>query len=55
MAADPPEPARAFAEAAQLLKDWAHRVARTAGADTRPGFVRRYWRKRNQRAGLALD
>jgi len=53
--ADPAEPAQAFAEADQLLKDWEQRVAFEAGADTRPGFVRRYWRKRNQRAGLVLD
>jgi ferric-dicitrate binding protein FerR (iron transport regulator) len=53
--ADPPEPAQAFAEADRLLEDWEQRVALEAGADTRPGFVRRYWRKRNQRAGLVLD
>jgi dipeptidase len=53
--ADPPEPARAFAEADRLLEDWERRVARKTGADTRPGFVQRYWRKRNQRACLLLD
>jgi dipeptidase len=53
--ADPPDPASAFAEAERLLEDWEHRVARKAAADTRPRFVRRYWKKRNQRAGLLLD
>jgi dipeptidase len=53
--ADPPEPARAFAEADRLLEDWERRVARKAGTDTRPRFVQRYWRKRNQRACLLLD
>jgi dipeptidase len=53
--ADPPEPADAFAEGQRLLEDWADQVARKAGADTRPGFVRRYWKKRDERAGLRLD
>lgn len=53
--ADPPEPVRAFAEAKRLLEDWEERVARKAGPDTRPGFVRRYWKKRNRRADLLLD
>jgi dipeptidase len=53
--ANPPDPASAFAEADRLLEDWEHRVARKAGADTRPRFARRYWRKRNERASLLLD
>mgnify|MGYP001554722053 CR=1 FL=1 len=53
--ADPPEPARAFAEGDRLMEDWERRVARKAGTDTRPRFVRRYWRKRTQRACLLLD
>jgi dipeptidase len=53
--ADPPEPADAFAEGKRLLEDWKDQVARKAGADTRPGFVRRYWKKRDERAGLRLD
>jgi dipeptidase len=52
---DPPDPASAFAEAERLREDWEHRVARKAGPDTRPGFARRYWKKRNQRAGLRID
>ena len=53
--ADPPDPASAFAEAERLRADWQDRVARMTGPDTRPGFVRRYWKKRNQRAGLRID
>ena len=53
--ADPPDPASAFAEAERLRADWEDRVARKIGSDTRPGFVRRYWKKRNQRAGLRID
>ena len=53
--ADPPEPASAFAEAGQLLKEWGSRIAREAGSDTRPRFVRRYWKRRSERAALLLD
>jgi dipeptidase len=53
--ADPPDPASAFAEAERLLQDWEGRIAREAGADTRPRYVRRYWKRRNERAGLRLD
>jgi dipeptidase len=53
--ADPPDPARAFAEGERLLEDWEERVIRKAGADRRPGYVRRYWKKRDKRAGLLLD
>ncbi len=53
--ADPPDPASAFAEAEQLRADWEDRVSRKTGPDTRPGFVRRYWKKRNQRAGLRIE
>ena len=53
--ADPPDPAGAFAEAERLRADWEDRVARKTGPDTRPGFVRRYWKKRNQRAGLRIE
>jgi dipeptidase len=51
---DPPDPASAFAEAERLRADWENRVARKAGPDTRPRFARRYWKKRNQRAGLRI-
>jgi secernin len=49
----PPEPAEAFAEADELLAKWTAGVtAETAGRDMRPTWVRRYWAKRAQRAGL---
>ena len=48
----PPEPATAFAEADELLAKWTAAVARQAGRDMRPTWVRRYWAKRDQRAGL---
>jgi secernin len=53
--ADPPEPAHAFAEGKRLLEDWEDQVRRKAGDDTRPRFARRYWKKRDARAGLLLD
>jgi dipeptidase len=52
--ASPPESAAAFAEADRLLARWTARVAAEDPADARPGFVRRYWRTRNRRAGLLL-
>ncbi len=48
----PPAPGAAFETHHRLLEDWVDRVARVAAADTRPWYVRRYWRKRNHRAGL---
>jgi dipeptidase len=47
-------PAEAFAEGERRLADWTARVA-AAGApeDHRSAFVRRYWAKRDARAGLA--
>jgi secernin len=51
----PPEPAKAFAEADRRLREWTRRVAATAGPDRRPALVRRLWRVRNERTGLALD
>jgi dipeptidase len=53
--ADPPDPAEAFAEGDRLLEDWEGQVVRKKGSDTRPRFARRYWKKRNERAGLLLD
>jgi secernin len=53
--ARPPEPAAAFAEADELLAKWTAAVcAQTAGRDMRPTWVRRYWGKRAQRAGLPV-
>ena len=51
--ASPPEPAAAFAEADELLARWTAALAsRPGGRDIRPGWVRRYWQKRDARAGL---
>ncbi len=50
--AAPPAPAKAFAEADELLARWTAAVAAGSGQDVRPGWVRRYWQKRNTRAGL---
>ncbi len=51
------EPAEAFAEGDRRLAAWTARVeaARVADPrpDARPGFVQRYWAKRDARAGLA--
>ena len=50
--AEPPEPAKAFAEADDLLARWAAAVAAHGGRDIRPSWVRRYWQKRNALARL---
>lgn len=51
--AAPPEPAAAFAKHRELLKKWTPAVAKAVGGDSRPGYVQRYWAKRDRRAGLA--
>jgi len=48
-----PELASAFAEGDRLLADWTRRVTAAEAPDMRPSLVRRYWRIRNERAGLA--
>jgi len=54
--ADPPEPAKAFAEGDRRLAAWTARVAAAAGdTDLRPRWARRYWAVRNERAGLAAS
>jgi hypothetical protein len=50
--ADPPDSAAALAEGDRLLARWTEAVLAHAGADTRPGFVRRLWKKYNARAGI---
>jgi dipeptidase len=50
--AAPPEPRAAFDEGDRLLAEWTARVAAAAGPDTRPRYVRRYWRVRDERAAL---
>ena len=49
--AAPPDPAEAFREADAALARWDAGLPDTA--DRRPWFVRRYWRVRDRRAGLA--
>ncbi len=50
--ADPPDPAAAFAEGDRLLEAWTRAVARQKVRDRRPLPVRRYWSRRNRRAGM---
>lgn len=51
--ADPPEPAKAFAEGDRRLAAWTARVADAAGErDVRPLQARRYWRVRDARSGV---
>ncbi len=50
--AEPPEPADAFAEADRLLERWTADVWGEGLDETRPIWVRRYWRVRNDRARL---
>ncbi|MFH2007526.1 MAG: peptidase U34 [bacterium] len=52
--ADPPPPAAAWAEGDRLLEGWLAGMTSSPVADKRPWFVRRYWRRRNRRAGLDL-
>jgi len=48
-----PSSAGAFAEAEARLAEWTARVAAAGpGPDVRPAFVRRYWARRDERAGL---
>jgi secernin len=51
--AAPPDPTAAFAEADELTGRWLAAVAAVAVDDVRPGYVRRFWRTRNERAGIA--
>jgi secernin len=49
----PPTSAEAFAEADRVTATWLARVSdEGAVADTRPAYVRRYWRVRDRHAGL---
>jgi secernin len=49
--AAPPDPDEAFAEADRRTATWLARIGGPV-ADTRPAYVRRYWRVRDRRAGL---
>ena len=53
--ADPPDPSTAFATADELLTRWTETVLRQSTVDTRPLLVRRYWQRRNRRAGLSFE
>ncbi len=53
--ADPPDSQKAFEQAAKLEARWTADVLATAGVDTRPRFVQRYWAKRNAWAQLRFD
>jgi secernin len=54
--ASPPDPREAFEEADRRTSDWLARVqVGGPAADTRPAYVRRYWRVRDRRAGLDRD
>lgn len=48
----PPDSKSAFAEADRLLERWTRDLSNQPYTDTRPGFVRRYWARRNRRAGM---
>ncbi|MEZ5170620.1 MAG: carcinine hydrolase/isopenicillin-N N-acyltransferase family protein [Acidimicrobiia bacterium] len=50
---DIPYSAEAFAEHRRRLDDWLERVGEPT-TDTRPGFARRYWAKRNRLARISL-
>lgn len=49
----PPDPAAAFAEADELTVRWRAAVGAVPAEDVRPAYVRRFWRARNERAGIA--
>ena len=49
---DPPTGAEAFAVGDDLLERWTRLVTFDPAPDVRPRWARRYWAKRNQRAGL---
>ena len=49
---DPPSSTAAFDVAAERTAAWTASVARLAGPDERPWYVRRYWRRRDEHAGL---
>lgn len=49
----PPSSEEAFARGDALLGQWTDRVLAVSALDTRPAWVRRYWSKRNERAGLS--
>jgi secernin len=51
----PPDSQAAFAEGDRLLARWTADVLSQPGRDVRPWYVRRYWAKKNARAGLRWE
>lgn len=51
---DPVDSQEAFDRSGELLKVWTHAVSAAGRADHRPGWARRYWAKRDRRAGLSI-
>lgn len=49
---NPPEPREAFAKHNELLAKWLAAAQKLNAPDVRPSYVQRYWRKRNQLAGV---
>jgi dipeptidase len=52
--AETPSSSEAFAEGDRRLAEWTARVEAVRTPGRLPGHVRRYWRRRNRRAGLAV-
>jgi secernin len=52
--ASPPDSDGAFTEADELLAKWCEAVSGVECRDVRPAWTRRYWHKRNERAGIDL-
>jgi hypothetical protein len=50
-----PTSREAFTVGDRLLREWTAATQDHFAEDRRPGYVQRYWRKRNQRCGLPLD
>ncbi|MBW2244467.1 MAG: C69 family dipeptidase [Deltaproteobacteria bacterium] len=51
---EPPDSEKAFAEGDRLLKNWTERALAASLTDRRPAWARRYWEKRDQRAGFPV-
>jgi hypothetical protein len=49
---DPPSGEQATVQAEEALAPWTEAVQRSANADRRPAYIRRYWAKRDRRAGM---
>lgn len=49
-----PDSADAFQQAEEFLKTWTSRAQLHPIRDTRPAWTKKYWKKRNRRAGLSV-